>query len=224
MRLILVGGGETIETVYFLAKYFAGEGHQITIVDSHPDEAHTLARRLKATVIIGDGSDPAILEEAGARQADLLLALAPYDPDNLVICQVAQKLYGVPRTLALANDPDNAEVFRQLGISQVFSATHVIGTLIRGQTTFEEIIQAIPLAEGQLQVIEIVLNERSPAAGTTLADLSLPKESLVAAIFREGQVLVPGGQSQLGVGDRLIVISSPESHQQVLHILAGEDI
>jgi trk system potassium uptake protein TrkA len=224
VRLILVGGGETIETIYFLARYFAGQGHHVTIVDPNPEEARTLARRVKATIIAGDGSDPAILAEAGARQADLLLALAPYDPDNLVICQVGQKLYGVPRTLALVNDPENEEVFRQLGISQVFSATQVIGTLIRGQTTFEEITRAIPIAEGRVQVTEIVLNEHSPATGAALADLELPADCLVAAILRDGQVLVAGGQSRLRAGDRLVVISSPQDQQQALHILAGEDI
>ena len=150
--------------------------------------------------------------------------MTPYDPDNLVICQVGQKLYGVPRTLALVNDPENEEVFRRLGISQVFSATQVIGTLIRGQTTFEEVTRAIPVAEGQIQVTEIVLNEGSPATGAVLANLELPDDCLVAAILRDGQVLVAGGQSQLRAGDRLVVISSQKHHQQALHILAGEDI
>lgn len=224
MRLILVGGGETIETVYFLAKYFAGQRYHLTIINPCADEARMLARRVEARVIVGDGSNPAILEEAGARRADFLLALAPYDPDNLVICQVAQKLYGVPRVLALVNDPDNEKVFQQLGIVQVFSATQVIGTLIQGQATFEEIIKAIPVAEGRIQVTEMVLNENSPAAGAVLSELPLPQQSLVAAIFREGQVLIARGPSRLQVGDRLIVISLPENHQEVLHILAGEDL
>jgi trk system potassium uptake protein TrkA len=223
-RLIVVGGGETIETVYFLAKHFADQGYHITIVNPHPAEAQMLSRRLEATVILGDGSDPAVLEEAGARRAGVLLSLAPYDPDNLVACQIAQKLYGVPRTLALVNDPDNEEIFRRLGISQVFSATKVIGTLLRGQTVFEEITQLIPAAEGRVQVTEVVLNDGSPAAGQILGDLALPEDSLVAAIVRRGQVLVPGGESRLQVGDRLILITRPASHQQALHLLAGEDL
>lgn len=223
-RLIVIGGGETIETVYFLAKHFADQGYHVTIVNPHPAEAQMLSRRLEATVILGDGSDPAVLEEAGARRAGVLLSLAPYDPDNLVACQIAQKLYGVPRTLALVNDPDNEEVFRRLGISQVFSATKVIGTLLRGQTIFEEITQLIPAAEGQVQVTEVALNDDSPAAGQLLGDLALPGNSLVAGIVRRGRVLVPGGESRLQVGDRLILITRPENHRQVLHLLAGEDL
>ena len=139
MRVILVGGGETIETIYYLARLFKRRGHQVTIVNPFREEAQMLSRRTKAMVILGDGSDPAVLEEAGARRADVLLSLTGYDPDNLVACQIAQTMYKVPRTMALVNDPDNEELFHQLGIPLVFSATRVIGSLIEGQTVYDEI-------------------------------------------------------------------------------------
>jgi trk system potassium uptake protein TrkA len=75
-----------------------------------------------------------------------------------------------------------------------------------------------------VQVTEVVLNDDSPAAGQLLGDLALPGNSLVAAIIRRGRVLVPDGESRLQVGDRLILITRPENHRQVLHLLAGEDL
>lgn len=221
MRVILIGGGETIETIYFLSRLFARRGYRVTIVNPHPDEARMLSRQVKATVIVGDGSDPAVLEEAGARRADVVLSLTPQDPDNLVACQVAQRLYSVPRTMALVNDPDNEQVFRQLGITEVFSATRVIGSLIEGQTVFDEITHLFPAAEGQLHVSELVLDEEAPAAGKSLAELDLPQDSLVAAIIRDGQVIVPRGQDRLQVADRLILIAVPENQEQVFRLLAG---
>ena len=223
MRLLLIGGGETIETIYFLAKLFAQRGHQVTIVNPHPAEAKILSRRVDATVILGDGSDPAVLEEAGARRADVLLSLTPNDPDNLVACQISQTLYGVPRTMALVNDPDNEEVFRQLGISEVFSATRVIGSLLEGRTVSDEITHLFPAAEGQLYVTEVVLGEDAPAAGKTLVELALPKDSLVAAVIRDGQVVVPRGENRLQVADRLLLVALPEHQDQVLRILTGEE-
>jgi trk system potassium uptake protein TrkA len=163
-----------------------------------------------------------VLEEAGARRADVVLSLAPYDPDNLVACQIAQRLYNVPRTLALINDPENEQVFRQLGITEVFSATRVIGSLIEGQTVFDEITHLFPAAEGQLHVTEVVLGDEAPAVDRLLQDLDLPRDSLVAAIIRGGQVVVPGGEERLRVADRLILIALPELQEEVLRILAGE--
>lgn len=222
MRVILIGGGETIETIYFLARLFARRGYRVTVVNPYPDEARMLSRQVKATVIAGDGSDPAVLEEAGARRADVVLSLTSQDPDNLVACQVAQRLYSVPRTMALVNDPDNEQIFRQLGITEVFSATRVIGSLIEGQTVFDEIVHLFPAAEGQLHVSELVLDEEAPAAGKSLAELAMPKDSLVAAIIRDGQVVVPRGQDRLQVADRLILIAVPENQEEVFCLLTGK--
>lgn len=222
MRVILIGGGETIETIYFLARLFTGRGYQVTIVNPYPAETRMLSRRVKATVILGDGSDPAVLEEAGARRADVLLSLTPYDPDNLITCQLAQKLYGVPRILALVNDPDNEEVFRQLGIKEVFSATRLIGSLIEGRTVFDEITELFPADEGRLHVTEVVLGGAAPAAGKTLRELELPPDSLVACIIRDGRAIVPGGEDRLHVADRLILISLPQNQEGILRTLVGE--
>jgi len=224
MRVILLGGGETVETIYFLARLFVRRGYDVTIVDPYPAEAEMLSRRVRAMVILGDGSDPAVLEEAGARKADLLLSLTPHDHDNLVACQVAQKLYGVPRTLALVNDPENEEVFRQLGITEVFSSTEVIGSLIEGRTVFDEITQLFPADEGRLYVTEVVLGREAPVIGKTVQELDLPPDSLIAAIIRDGQVVVPGGQDRLLVADRLIVIALPEHQEHLLTALAGAGV
>ena len=224
MRLILAGGGETIETIYFLTRLFAARGYQVTVIDPNPDEARLLSRRVDATVIVGDASDPIVLEDAGARRADVFLALAAYDPDNLVTCQVAQKLFGVPRTMALVNDPDNEGTFGKLGIDLVFSATRVIGSLIEEQTVFDEIVHLFPVAEGRLNVTELVLSKEAPAAGRTLRELALPGDSLVAAVIRGPDVVVPGGETRLEVGDRLLLIALPAVEEVALRMLAGNPV
>jgi trk system potassium uptake protein TrkA len=210
VRVILTGGGESLETVYYLARHFDRRGYKVTVVNPHPAEAQMLSRRVQATVLVGDGSNPAVLEEAGARRADVFLSLTPHDPDNLVACQIAQRVYGVPRTMALVNDPDNEEIFRQLGISVVFSVARVIGNLIEGHTVHDEIMHLFPAAEGQVHVTEIELPEGAPAAGKRLQELELPQGSLIAAIIREGQAIVPHGGTL------------PERQEEVVRSLAGE--
>jgi len=222
MRILLVGGGVTIEMVYFLARDFYARGDRVTIVNPNPAEAQMLSRRAKATVILGDGSDPRTLEEAGARRADVVISLLPADPDNLVTCQVAARLYGVPRTIALVNDPDNEPIFRQLGITEVFNATRVLGSLIEGQTLYDEITHLFPADEGRRYVTEVVLDRDSLGSGKRLADIELPPGSLVACVMRDGEILVPGGDFSLQAADRLIVVTLPDHHDQVLRALVGE--
>jgi hypothetical protein len=71
MRVILIGGGETIETIYFLGRLFASRGYRVTIVNPHQAEAEMLSRRVRVTVIVGDGSDPYRARSRPRRQKTL---------------------------------------------------------------------------------------------------------------------------------------------------------
>ncbi len=127
MNVILIGGGKT---TYFLARQFTGRGYRVAIINRDGTEAKQLSEQVQALVLLGDGSDPTMLEEAGAGQAQVVVALTPHDQDNLVACQLARQMYGVPRTVALVNDPENEAIFVELGVSLTFSATRTLANLI----------------------------------------------------------------------------------------------
>ena len=217
MNIVIVGGGKT---VYHLSRTFISKGYKVTIVNRDQEECIMLARRLKATVVYGDGSDQALLEEAGGNTADVVLAVTPNDQDNLVICQLAGLRFGVPRTLALVNDPENEMVFRELGIAAV-STTRILSKLIEQRAGFEEIINLIPIDEGKVNLTEVVLRENAPVIGRSLQEIKLPENSLVAYVIRKEHSVVPRGPTVLQLHDRLIVISLPENHGQVLKVLTG---
>ena len=219
MKIILIGGSKL---AYFLAKQFASKNYYTTIINADLEEAKTLSRTLKATVIHGEGSDPATLSEAGALQADVVLSLTTKDEDNLIACQIAQKEYGVPRTIALVNDPENQEIFEKLGITIAFSATQIIASLIEQQTATGDIQNLLPIAEGKVNVTEIALEADNPVVGLTINDVMLPDGTLIACILRQGEVIVPSGENSLRALDRLVVIGQPESYGQLMRLLCSE--
>ena len=218
MKVLIVGGGKTL---YFLCRNFAAKGYEVVIVNRDKEECVQLARQLSATVVFGDGSDVRILKEAGAMRADAVLAITPNDQDNLVICQLASLRFGVPRTVALVNDPDNAEVFNKLGVS-AFSTTQIVGSLIEQRASLEQIINLLPVGEGRVNVTEIILDADSPVSGKRLKDISLPQNALVAVIIRDNQPIVPRGANELLAGDRVVLITLPENHGPVLKAITGE--
>ncbi len=220
MRVILVGEGKIL---YFLARQFASKGHSTTIVTADQGQASVLSRRIKATVLHGDGSDPGVLEEAGARRADVVLALTARDQDNLAICQIARRMFRVPRTVGLVSDPENEEVFRKLGVSVAFSATQIIARIIEERAGFEEIASLIPVAEGKVTVSEVALRDESPVVERELQRIEFPEGALIGGIIRTGEVIVPRGNTRILAGDRLIVISQPACYDQVLRLLTGEE-
>jgi len=214
----MVGGGGT---AYYLARRFAAKGYDVVIVNRRGDDCARLARQSSATVVLGDGGNPRTLEDAGARAADVVLAITPYDQDNLIICQLATLRFGVPRAVALANDPDNAEVFERLGVTS-FSITDIVGGLIEQQTIVDEITRTLAVAEGRVNVTEIVLDERAPVLGRRLDEVDLPRGALVAMVVREGETIVPRGSDTLEAGDHLVLVTLPADHGPALRTLTGE--
>lgn len=221
MKIIIVGGGKV---VYFLAKVFASKGHHPVIVNNSREECQWLSRQLKTLVLCGDGSRLHMLEEAGAREATAVLAVTPRDQDNLVICQLASRMFGVPRTLALVNDPENREVFQNLGVGVSFSTTHIMASLIEQQAGMEEIVNLLPVAQGKVIVTEVMLHQGLPAVGRSLEELKMPNGSLIGAAIRDDSVLVPRGSDRLEAGDRLVMICTPESYGPALRCLMGEEV
>lgn len=218
MKVMIVGGGKPL---YFLCRNLAAKGYEVVIVNRSREECVELARHLPAAVVCGDGSDPEILKEAGAMAADAVLAVTPADQDNLVICQLASLRFGVPRAVALANDPDNVEVFEKLGVS-AFSTTRIIGSLIEQRASLEQIVNLLPVGEGRVNVTEIVLDGEAPVAGRLLREIDLPENSLVAVIIRNNQPIVPRGNSHLLAGDRVVLITLPENHGKALRAFSGD--
>jgi len=216
-NVLLAGSGKSI---YFLALNFISKGYHVTLVDPDREECTQLARELKATVVHGDASYPQVLEDAGAFGMDAVLAMTPQDHDNLVICQTASLHFQVPRCMALVNDPENEEVFKRLGVT-AFSVAGILASLIDRQVSWEEITTLLPLGGGRVNVLEMVLEKDSPACGKPLQQVTLPRNSLIAVVMRDKETLVPRGGTILEAGDRIILISLPETLGEALEIIAG---
>ena len=219
MNVLVVGGGRL---AYYLSRNLLSKGHSVSIVNRDPVECRWLARRLRATVIHGDGSFPRILDEAGAHDADAVLAATPSDEDNLIICQVAERRFSVPRTLAVVSDPDNEQVFPQLGISNVVSITRIVSGLIEEQTGVEEITNLIAVGQGRVNITELTLAEDCPVLDRPLAEIPLPADSLVGCILRDEEAIVPHGGTTLAAGDRVVLITVPATHGIAVKVLTGE--
>jgi trk system potassium uptake protein TrkA len=221
MNTLIIGGGKI---VYFLAKAFLSKGYGVTVINRKRDECSRLARQLKATVVFGNATDPQILKEAQASSMDAVLAVTGNDEDNLVICQLSKLNFGVRRTLALVNDPDNERVFQQLGVSTVFSTTKMISSLIEQKAGFEEIVGLFAVADGKVNVTEVVLTQTCPVLGKTLVEIDLPEDSLISCIVRNNEPVIPRGSTCLCANDRLIIITVPDNHGRVLKLLTGSEM
>lgn len=218
MRALLIGGGELIG---YVARQARRDAHTLVLVVDSPVEAKRLARELDTTVVVGDGTDPAVLRDVEAHLADLIVALTPRDQDNLVVCQMARRFFEVPRTVALVNDPDNRQLFERLGVEQIVSAAEVLGAIIRQESGFAGIVAPLALRMGDLGILEVQITPGAPAGGAALQELDLPPGALVVAILRDGEPRVPSGTDVVRTGDELLVVAHANMQPRVLEVLLG---
>ena len=219
MRIIIVGGGKV---VYHLAKNFAAKGYQIVIINKDKNYCQTLARDLKGTIIHGDGSDPSTLQEAEANKADIILALTSNDPDNLFICQLAQREYGIPKTFSIVNNPDNEEIFKNLGVETIFNTTKLISLLIEQRVEVADVNNLLSIEEGKVSISQVHLKANSPVLGKTVRELDLPHDIVFGCVIREDEVLIPKGDTKLNKGDKVLIITLPEKQAEAFEVLSGE--
>jgi len=218
VRILLVGSGRP---AYFLARRFGTNGTRVTLVVDAPDEARRLSRALESVpVVVGDGARPEVLDDAGALQADALVAFTADDHRNLVACQVARRVFSVRRTIALVNDPENREAFVRLGVDVAVSVPELLAGILVRETVFDQLRGHEVFGDGQTLVSEVELGSSSPGCGRCLADLGA-SQGLVAAVLRNGRTFVPKGETRLEDGDRLVVITAAEDHDAFLELLLG---
>lgn len=219
MQIMLVGGGKLI---YHLAKKLISKGHFLIIINKDEEYARELSRELKATVIYGDATVPDILKDAGAYQTDILVSLTPKDEDNLLICKMGKKYFGIDRTTALVNNPENENLFIKLGINSIFNTTELLSSLIEQNVAVEDISNLITIEGGKLSITQYVIPEEAPSVGKSLKEIDLPLTIVLGGIIRKGEIIIPRGSTQIKAGDKILIISVPKEQSQAIKILGGE--
>jgi trk system potassium uptake protein TrkA len=195
----------------------------VTVITNKSDEAEDMARRTKATIIIGDASEPDVLRDADAYYCDLLVAVTPRDEENLVISQLAKLEFGISKTIALVNDPENAPIFNQLGC-KAFSTTEIISQMIEQSVQMDDIISVFPTEEGKILLTEFKLSHSSPILNIPLKQVVRPDQSLLVSVIRDDKVIIPHGDTVLLDGDKIMVLSTPENHSKVIRMITGSSV
>lgn len=220
MKIIIVGGGKV---GFYLAKTLQAEGHDATIIERDKERCGICANLLDVAVCSGDGTATDTLRAAGADEADVVVAVMGHDESNLVCCQTAKKIFGVKKTIAKVNNPNNVGALRSLGVDTAVSATDYIIQYLEREVDLSAIRELIPLNDGEASLLEITLPENYSLAGDTLMDIALPQTCNVVCINREGRTIIPRGQTKLHSGDILLVVTLGTGERELRKALKIKD-
>ncbi|MFI1921099.1 MULTISPECIES: TrkA family potassium uptake protein [unclassified Streptomyces] len=213
MNVIVAGAGRLGTQI---AQVLAAAHNEVTLIDVDDDRVAELEGRVPVRLIAGDACEPALLEDAGALTADLVVATTGDDEDNLVISLLAKRQFSVSRVAARINDADNAWLFdERWGVDvAVPSATPLI-SLIEEATGATDTVALLRLSKAGVDVIETAITPLSGAAGRALGEVRLPEGTVVATIVRDGRPTVPDPAIRLRPGDELLLVSHTATEQEI---------
>ncbi|MDR3687297.1 MAG: NAD-binding protein [Coriobacteriia bacterium] len=206
MNIVIVGAGKS--GVYLAEKLRAH--HSLTLIEPRPDRAEYVAARMPdVRVVRGDGCEPSVLDRANVGHADLVAALTGDDEDNLVVSFLAKTTLKVPLVFARTNHPKNEWLFtKQWGVDVAISTANVIYNLIEKEVSLGDVITLMGLSAENMVIDELTLTADAKAVGKTLAELNLPKAAHIMAIISGGEIVVPRGDTLLGAGDEVLILSA----------------
>lgn len=210
MKIIIAGGGKIGYTV---ADMLSGEGHDLTVIDRDPDVIAQISNGLDVICFEGNATNPETLREAGAADADLLLAATQQDEVNM-ICGIAAHRLGTKHVVARIRDPEylaQMEFLREaLGLSVVVNPEFECAKEISRVLRFPSAVRVDAFSEGSMEIIESRVPEGGKLDGVALKDLPqrFGARVLICVVEREGEALIPNGDFVLKAGDRLSVSGS----------------
>ena len=223
MKIVIVGAGEV---GYHIASRLALENKEVVVIDKDTEAVRRIADNIDVQTFVGSGSSPTVLEEAGIKEADILLAVTNSDEANLVACLVANMLSPSTKKLARLRgaDFDNYyDAFREQAphIETVINPEiEVVKTIIRLMRV-PGAVDVGEFADSRIKFVGLYLGQDSPLAGAKLVelpDIIGKRRLLIAAVVRDEEVIIPRGQDRLMAGDLIYFISEDQHLLETLSI------
>ncbi len=221
MKIIILGAGQVGSSV---AHNLANEANDITVVDQRADLLRELQDRIDIRTVEGLASHPDVLRQAGADDADIVLAVTNSDETNMVACQVARVLFHTPtkiarvRSVGYLNYP-HLFVEGAMPIDVLISPEQLVGEYILRLLEFPGALQVVDFAGGRVRLVAVRARFGGPLVGHELRALRnhMPGiEVRVAAIYRRGHAIIPEGHTVIEADDEVFFIAASNHIEAVI--------
>ena len=225
MRVLILGAGQVGSTV---AESLVGEQNDVTLVDSDPDALRALEDRLDLRAIQGHAASPDVLQTAGARQADMLLAVTSNDEVNMVACQIAYSLFHTPTRVARIRQQAYLEA-EKIFDRQVFhvdvliNPEQLVTDYVQQLIKYPGSLQVLDFADGRVKLVAMRADQGGPMIGSKLAAIRehIPKQDTrVAAIYREGKPVIPTAETVIQPRDEVFFLAAKPDLRKVMEEFA----
>jgi trk system potassium uptake protein TrkA len=222
MKIIILGAGQVGGT---LAENLVNENNDITVVDTSTLRLRQLQDKFDLRVVQGQASHPRVLREAGAEDADMLIAVTSSDETNMVACQIAYSLFNTPNRIARIRAPEyireSAKLFHPeaVPVDHLISPEQLVINFIYKLIEYPGALQVVNFAEGKVGVASAKAYYGGPLVGNALSSMRehMPHiETRVAAIFRQNRHIKPQGSTVIEAGDEVFFVAASQHIRAVM--------
>lgn len=222
MKIIILGAGQVGGT---LAENLVGENNDITVVDTNADRLRQLQDKFDLRVVNGHGSHPRILREAGAEDADMLVAVTNSDETNMIACQVAYTLFNTPNKVAriraseFVREADKLFLPEAIPIDYLISPEHLVIDYVYKLIQYPGALQVVNFADAQVSIVAVKAYYGGSLVGNALSTLRdhMPHiDTRVAAIFRQDRPIRPQGSTIIEAGDEVFFVVASQHIRAVM--------
>lgn len=228
MNIIILGAGRVGESV---AESLASEQNDITVIDQDPARLRLLEERLDLRGVVGNGIQPSVLREAGAKDADMLIACAAADESNLVVCKIAHDLFNVPTTIARVRSPEFVEGDELMGkngfaVDRVICPEESVMRHIHQLIDYPEALQVLEFAQGRVSLIAVRASAGGALVGHTIGEFrdKFPAaEMRVVALYRLDTEMEATKSTRILPGDEVFVLAATDKIRYVLAAIHNID-
>ncbi|WP_457554995.1 potassium channel family protein [Candidatus Pyrohabitans sp.] len=214
MYVIIVGASKI---GLALARLLIEERCNVVIVEKDEAKAKEIAEEIDALVINGSGTEIDVLNEAGAEKADVIVSATSDDAVNLMVCELARML-GIQRRITLSQNPKHEEIFKEVGVEQIIYPSRTIAKYIRN-LIIRPGVKSVLTTMQDADIIEIKIPENALVVGRQIREIGMPEGSTIAAIHRNGELIIPRGSTVLRAGDRLTILAKTGVVEKVANLI-----
>ena len=212
MKIIILGAGQVGTSV---AESLVSEANDITVVDNDPVCLQAMQDKLDLRTVVGNGASPSVLRNAGAEDADLLIAVTQSDQTNLCACRIAKTVFNLPTRIARlrsADFVDHPELLDDDNFAVDFSICpeQIVTDYIRKLIAFPEALQVLEFGNGRISLVAVKAVEGGPLVGNPVREIRahIPNvDARIAAVFRRDQPIIPEGDTVIEVGDEVFCLA-----------------
>jgi trk system potassium uptake protein len=220
MKVAIAGAGNVGTSI---AKELCANGHDVLLIEKNVELVERLRPYLACQIVAADACEVSSLVMAGMSEADVAVAVTGDDEDNLVISLLSKQEFAVPRVVARVNNPDNQWLFNQSwGVDIPVSTPQLITSLVEEAVSVGSLVRLLQFGGGMANLVEVTLAEGSPANGQSLSNLALPRDATIVAIVRNDRIVVPRGDTVLGIGDEVIALVIGDAEAKVRSLFVQE--